>query len=173
MNHLTQDVLIDYLHGELPPGDDAMVLLHLEGCSACRHEYDIQADLTEAIRAYARATEAELPDDVRRSIWSAIDVAEAASLRGRLRRWIAPLAGVAAAAAAAIAIVVLTGPQHAAGPAIDAIYYLDDHAALTSTVPFNEGSVVPSSLVTGTTTSDQQWLSSSGADDVADVTGQR
>jgi predicted anti-sigma-YlaC factor YlaD len=172
MNHVTQDVLIDYLHGELPPGEDAMVLLHLESCTQCRQEYDVQASLTEAMRAYAHATETELPDDLRRSIWSAIDDAEAASFRSRLRRWLTPAAGLAAAAAAAYAILVTSGAQHGS-PAIDAIYYLDDHAALTSTVPFNEGSVVPSSLVTGTATSDQQWLSSSGADDVADFSAQR
>ena len=171
MKHLTQDVLIDYLHDELAPADDAMVLLHLDACGACRQEYEAQAGLTEAIRAYARASEADLPDAVRRAIWKTIDAAEAASWRGRMRRWLAPAAGIAVAAAAAAAIVLIVTPQHAA-PAIDAIYYLDDHAALMSTMPFEEGSAVPASLVTGTATSDQQFLSSSGTDDVAvdDVT---
>lgn len=171
MTHITQDVLIDYLHGELPPGDDAAVLLHLESCAHCRHEYDAQATLSESIRAYGRMTETELPGAVRAAIWQAIAAGERPSWSARMRAWLRPAAGlgIAIAAAAAIAIGIVPGLHHS-GPVIDAVYYLDDHAALTSAMPFGQGSVVPSSLVASGTPSDQQWLASSTGDVTVDGT---
>jgi anti-sigma factor RsiW len=166
MNHLTQEALIDYLHGELAPGEDAAVLLHLEGCAACRTEYEAQAQLSEALRAYASMTDVELPGQVRAAIWNRIEEAQRSSWRARVYTWMRPAAGFALATAAAVVIAIGVVPRHA-GPAIDAMYYLEDHAALTSSVPFHEGSAVPSSLVTGVVMNDQQWLASSGAGDVA------
>ena len=166
-NHLTQEQLIDYLHGELPAGDDAYALFHLEACPACRAEYQIQAALTESIRAYARATERELPGAVRGAIWNAID-AQRPSLADRLRRLLRPATGFAAAAVAGAVIFVGYGTiAHRSPTAIDAIYYLDDHAALTNTVPFHEGSAVPTSLTTGQAGSPRALLASVGTGDVA------
>lgn len=170
MNHITENALIDYLHGELPPGEDAAVMLHLESCGECRTEYDAHVRISESLRLYARMTETPLPDAVRAAIWDGIEGDTRESLRARLQAWLRPVAGLGLAAAAAVAIAVGV-LSHRGGPAIDAMYYLEDHAALTSSVPFHEGSVVPSSLVTGVVMSDQQWLASSGspgepADDV-------
>jgi anti-sigma factor RsiW len=166
MNHTTQEALIDYLHGELAPEEDAAVLVHLEGCDACRSEYEVQARLSEALHAYAEMTDVELPGHVRAAIWNQIETEQRTSWRARMVAWMRPVAGVAVAAAAAVAIVIGVSPRHA-GPAIDAMYYLEDHAALTASVPFHEGSAVPSSLVTGVVMNDQQWLASSGSGDIA------
>jgi anti-sigma factor RsiW len=167
-NHLTSEQLIDYLHGELPPGDDASVHVHLETCAACRAEYEAQAVLTESLRAYARQTERELPGAVRGAIWNAVDARSRASFSGRLRAFFRPALGLAVAAAATIAVIAgYSTATHHVPTAIDAVYYLDDHAALTSTVPFHEGSAVPAALTTGQAASDQEWLASSGAGDVA------
>lgn len=166
MKHIAQETLIDYLHGELPPGEDAAVLVHLESCDACRAEYDSQASLSESIRAYAKMTETELPGQVRAAIWNAIEAGQRESWNARVSAWLRPVAGIALAAAAAVAIFIGVSP-HEKAPAIDAMYYLEDHAALTNSVPFHEGSAVPSSLVTGVVMSDQQWISSSGSSDVA------
>ena len=162
MNHINENALIDYLHGELAPGEDAAVMLHLESCDECRAEYDAQVRLSESLRLYARMTESPLPDAVRTAVWESVGTVPHEPLRARLQAWLRPFAGFGLAAAAGIAIAVGVLSHHN-GPAIDAMYYLEDHAALTGNVPFHEGSIVPSSLVTGVVMSDQQWLASSGS----------
>jgi hypothetical protein len=46
---------------------------------------------------------------------------------------------------------------------VDAGYLLDDHAALSSTVPFSESAVVPASLEQDRPGGDQQWVADAGA----------
>jgi predicted anti-sigma-YlaC factor YlaD len=156
-NHPTQEQLIDYLHHELAPAEDAFVLAHLEGCDSCRGEYDAQTALSESLKTYGCASEREMPASVRASIWLAIDEATRPSAADRLRAWMRPALGIALATAAAIAIGVGLSPAlHHGGPAaIDAMYFLDDHAAMRGSVPFNENGPA------------QQWLASSGASDAA------
>ena len=35
-DHLSTDLLVDYVHGELAPADDARAHAHLAACAACR-----------------------------------------------------------------------------------------------------------------------------------------
>ena len=149
-SHPSQEQLIDYLHRELAPDEDAALLLHLEGCVTCSQRYQDEAGISESLRAFARASERELPAGVRASIWSAIESSERTpTWTDRLRNWLRPV--VAVPVAAAFVVVALAGYEsnlHRGGPTIDAAYYLDDHAALTSAVPFNEGTIVPTALFT-------------------------
>ena len=149
-SHPSQEQLIDYLHGELAPSDDAALLLHLESCAPCRERYQDEARLSESLRGLARANERELPPGVRAGIWSAIEASQGPSAwTQRLRVWLRPI--VAIPIAAAFVVVTFAGYEsslHRGGTLIDAAYYLDDHAALTSSVPFNEGTIVPTALFT-------------------------
>jgi len=149
-SHPSQEQFIDYLHGELASGEDAALLLHLEGCASCRESYQDEARLSEALRGYARVSERELPPGVRASIWSAIESSQREpSWTQRLAGWLRPAVAIPVAAALVIAAFAGYGSTlHRGGTTIDAGYYLDDHAALTSAVPFNEGTIVPTALFT-------------------------
>jgi anti-sigma factor RsiW len=148
--HPNQEQLIDYLHGELAPGEDAALLQHLENCTSCRARYHDEIELSESLRTYARISERELPAGVRNAVWAAIESGERApTWSQRLVAWLNPAVAFPVAAALVLAAFIGYGssPHHPA-TTIDATYYLDDHAALTSAVPFNEGNTVPTALYT-------------------------
>ncbi|HTU70119.1 MAG TPA: zf-HC2 domain-containing protein [Candidatus Baltobacteraceae bacterium] len=147
--HITEEQLIDYLHGELAPGADAALLLHLEGCGECRVRYDAQARLSESLRAYARATERELPLGFEVRVRAAIESSRVPAQRS-LPGWVRPALAIPVAAVLAIGAYFTYGSSatHRGATTIDAAFYLDDHAALTSRVPFDEGGTVPSALFT-------------------------
>jgi anti-sigma factor RsiW len=136
MHHLTNEEIIDYLHGALPPAQDASAYEHLETCEDCRREYNAEAALGEELRTYAARTESELPPAVKAEIWKRVRDARSAS---GLRNWLRPVfalpAAAALAAAAYFGTVSLIG--HPA-PAIAASYYLEDHAAMSTTIPFSD-----------------------------------
>ncbi len=168
--HIDIETLIDYLHNELAPGDDAVVMSHLAACAPCEALYQEQAKLSEALRGYARASERELPPGVVARIWDAVEAQRAPSAWAqRLSAWLRPV--IAIPVAAAVALVLYFGVvQPRLSPAsavISAAYYLDDHAAITSTVPFSQGNIVPASLENDETGSDQRWVASTGASDIA------
>ena len=145
--HPNQELLIDYLHGELAPGEDAALLLHLDSCAACRASYHDEIELSESLQAYARASERELPAGVRNSIWAAIEAGESApSWSQRVVAWLNPAVAVPVAAALVLAAFIGYGSSAHRATTIDATYYLDDHAAVTSAVPFSEGNTVPAAL---------------------------
>ncbi len=167
--HPTEEQIVDYLHGELAPGADAALLLHLEECAECRSDYGAQARVSELLRDYADASERDFPLGMGERIRNAIKSIPAPSWDQRLQALWRPALAIPVAAVFALAAFLGHGAtlRQGATTIIDAAYYLDDHAALTSTVPFGEGNVVPSTLLTGQSASDQQWLASSGASDVA------
>lgn len=146
--HPSIDRLIDYIHRELSPEDDAAILLHVESCDECRALYETEVRLSEALRTHATEAERELPQGVVNAIWAAVEAPPAPTFGERLREFFKPVIAVPLAAAAAIAIYFGVASTHHAGslPTIDAAYYLDDHAALNSTTPFGEGNAVPSQL---------------------------
>ena len=145
--HPTQNQLIDYIHRELSPADDASILMHIEACEACRLQYDVEAQLSEALRDHARATERELPAGVINRIWAAVDAPAQPTWAERLAAILRPAVAVPIAAVVALAIYFGAGANHGApATTIDAAYYLDDHAELTRTVPFGEGTAVPAQL---------------------------
>lgn len=148
--HPNHELFIDYLHGELAPGEDAALLLHLDGCTICRARYQDEVELSESLHAYARVSERELPAGVRNAIWVAIESGEREpSWTQRVASWLHPAIAFPVAAALVLAAFFGFGPSaHQGTTTIDAAYYLDDHAAVTSAVPFSEGNTVPAALYT-------------------------
>jgi anti-sigma factor RsiW len=143
--HLTVEQLVDYLHGELSPQEDAAAHDHLAGCSECSEARDAEASLSELLRAHARSEERELPAGVVARIWDAVDNAPAPSPWARLFAAMRPAVVLPAAAALALAVYFArTLPHGALGtPKIDAAYYVENHAALTATTPFAQDSPLP------------------------------
>lgn len=136
--HLNNQTLIDYMHAGLSPERDAHVYAHLETCPECRAEYDAELALTDLVRSFAAADTRELPSSVKAEIWERIRAARP-SPWGAWASWLRPAVSLPVAAALALAAYLGTsylGP-HGIAP-IDAGYYLQDHAALDSTVPFSD-----------------------------------
>lgn len=154
-DHLTNETLIDYMHGALTPQEDAAVYAHMETCAVCRAEYDAEVALSEVIREQARREERELPPMLKAELWERIRSAQPSPVQrlvGRIRL------GFAIPIAAAIALAAYFGPSlfGAQPPAIEAAYYLQDHAALNNTVPFNDRTINPVDLETAATITTQQ-----------------
>ncbi len=138
MQHPTNDILLDYVHGELSPADDASVYTHIESCEPCRLEYEAEIALGEMLRAQAARDERDLPSSVKAEIWQRVRAGKAA-IWTRGLSWLRPAVAVPLAAAIAVAAYFGTtylGPHGA--PAIEASYYLQDHADMNSTVPFSD-----------------------------------
>ncbi len=147
--HPNHELLIDYLHGELAPGEDAALLQHLDNCTACRARYEDEIELSESLHAYARASERELPAGVRNAVWAAIESGERTpSWTQRVAAWLHPAVALPVAAVLVLAAFLGFGSSAHHGTTIDAAYYLDDHAAVTGAVPFSEGNTVPAALFT-------------------------
>lgn len=138
MQHLTSDTLLDYIHGELMPAEDASVYAHIEQCETCRAEYQAEVVLGEMLRANAAREERELPSSVKAEIWQRVRDAKPSPVN-RLTAWLRPAVAVPVAAVLALAAYFGTayvGPHGA--PAIEASYYLQDHAAMNTTIPFSD-----------------------------------
>jgi anti-sigma factor RsiW len=158
--HITDEELIDYLRGELDPAKDASILAHLESCADCRAQYDAQAQLTETLRGFARESERDLPQGVVASIWDAVErVDTPVSIWERLAAFLRPAIAVPVAAVLLVAMYFgLAAHRGDVVPAINAAYYLEDHAALNTTVPFSEGAALPATLEHDETGADQHWV---------------
>ncbi len=136
--HLANQTLIDYTHAGLAPEEDARVYAHLESCTACRAEYDAELALTDLLRSYAIRETRELPAMLKAEIWERIRAARPSPLRS-LAGWLRPAVALPLAATIALAAYFGTAYIGPRGPAsIDAAYYMQDHAALNSTVPFSD-----------------------------------
>jgi predicted anti-sigma-YlaC factor YlaD len=157
MQHLTNDILLDYVHGELSPAQDASVYTHIEQCEACRLEFEAEVALGEMLRANARSEERELPSAVKAEIWDRVRNGKPSVLKTAFG-WLRPAVAIPVAAAIAIAAYfgsTYAGPQGA--PSIEASYYLQDHAAMNSTIPFSDHtSANPVDLETASAVDTQQ-----------------
>jgi anti-sigma factor RsiW len=135
--HPSIEQIVDYLHGELPPAEDAAVHAHLSSCHDCDQRRAEEVALTETLRAHARATERSMPSAL-------ISIIRRHSKRprpfdDRLRGIFRPLIVLPAAALLAAILVVGIGAwrERAAPQAtIDAAYYVQNHAAMAATAPF-------------------------------------
>ena len=168
--HATIEQIIDYLHNELVPGDDARIHQHLDSCAQCRALYDEQSKLSEALVAYKASSEHDLPQGVIATIWDRVEKEHARpSFLDSFSAFFRPIVAVPIAA---VLIVGIIFGMRALAPitnssSIDVAYYLQDHAALTNTVPFHEGSVEPATLQNDVTATDQHWVATTGASIVA------
>lgn len=170
--HTTTEDIIDYLHHELSPEADATLLVHLKSCAQCAAMYEEQARLSESLRAFARATERDLPQGVVARIWDAVDARTAQpTFTRRVVAFFRPAVAVPIAAVLVVGAFFGYSATHHSAPmiTIDAAYYLRDHASLNSTMPFGESSVEPASLRGDESASDQQWIASTGASAVAET----
>lgn len=151
MQHLTSETLIDYLHHELSPADDARVLAHLESCATCTSELNVEASITERLRAVARADALELPLGLRGAILARIASRDAGPTAA-LRRWLGPILLVPFAAAVAAAAFFLSpalSPPTAQTAALPVSYYLEQHAVQAQENPLGDrGTIIMSSLNT-------------------------
>lgn len=139
VRHPSLDRLIDYVHGELPAADDAALHAHLSECASCSAQRDREVAVSELLRRYATEAERDMPPGLRTAI-----LANAAADRAVAQRWSPANLWRAAVcvplvAAAALAIYVAASNPHSQGTALDAGAYVDYHAALSSTAPFQGG----------------------------------
>ncbi len=149
-DHLSTDRLVDFVHGELSPSDDALTHAHLAVCAACRDAYDLETTLSEALRSAAKAEEREMPSLVTAAVWDRIRRAEP----GPLARFIAllrPIYAVPVALALIVGGIFASPLGRPASPMIDASYYFEAHAAQTAQTPLSERSsalVLETSMIT-------------------------
>ncbi len=148
------DQLVDYVHGELSAREDAAIHAHVAACANCAEAHDMEVRLGELLRRHAREEERELPPGLTTAIY-----ARASSERvtpwwswQRLATTPRQLIAVPVVVAIVVAIYAMAGGWHGTpkSDANDAAYYIENHAALASTMPFEEGAALPTML-----TSDQ------------------
>jgi len=146
--HLSNELLIDYLRKELAPEDDALVLAHLEACAGCRREHEIEASLGEALRLAALRDELEFPSMIKARVWEAIRSAKPSPVE-RLMAYLRPALALPVAAALAIGLFFATPAMRAVmnPQKIDATYYLEVHAAQQSQSPFTERGPAAAQLI--------------------------
>ncbi len=148
--HPSIEQLVDYLHGELPPPQDAAVHAHVTACVLCARAYAEETALTDLLRAHARTEERELPESVIAKIRES--VARRPSVWGALQSQFRPVLLLPAAAAIAIALFFGFSATHrpARATSIDAAYYVDSHAASTAAAPFAQDAPMPAMLTSET-----------------------
>jgi anti-sigma factor RsiW len=143
MNHFTPDRLIDFIHGELSPVEDALAHAHLATCGACRVEYDFEASLGGALRSAAIAEEREMPSLVSAAVWQRIREAKPGPF-ARLAALLQPAVAVPLAALLIVGGWFSLPYSHAAPrPTIEAAYYFQIHAAQSSQTSLSERTSQP------------------------------
>ncbi len=144
--HPSPEALTDYAHGELPAADDARVHAHLSGCADCAEAYDGELRLGEILRAHARMEERELPPGLTDAIFANV-AGSAPSWWDRIVASLRPAIALPVAAAVVLALYfTLSTHGTARATTIDASYYLEDHAELANSVPFDDESAAPAML---------------------------
>ncbi|MGA8534831.1 MAG: zf-HC2 domain-containing protein [Candidatus Tumulicola sp.] len=152
--HPSIDELVDYARSELSARDDAAVHAHLAVCPACAEAHDAEARLVEVLRLHAKAEEREFPPGLAEAIY-----ARAAAERTSAPWWslrlpaLQPAFALAVAAAVAFAVYLSAGGWHGAAKrgSVDAAAYVENHAALASTMPFEETAAIPTMLTSDET----------------------
>ncbi|MBD5635241.1 MAG: zf-HC2 domain-containing protein [Candidatus Eremiobacteraeota bacterium] len=138
-DHLSNDRLVDFVHGELSPSDDALVHAHLAGCVLCREGYEVEATLSEALRSAAKAEELEMPSLVAATVWERVRNAKPGPM-ARVAGWLRPVYALPVAAALLVGGFFVSPLAHRSGPTIEATYYLQAHAAQAAQTPLSERS---------------------------------
>ena len=144
MTHLTTETLIDYIHNELKPAEDARTHAHLQTCGTCRSEYERETRLSENLRRYA-ADALELPSMVKARIWEAVR-RDSAPPYARVLAFLRPMVAVPVAAILVFALYFAGGSHRSpTGPTVDATYYFEQHAAEAIGNPLSDRSMTTSS----------------------------
>jgi anti-sigma factor RsiW len=137
--HPSIEHIVEFLHGELSPAEDAAIHAHLAACPDCDAKRTEELAITETIRAYASAAERELPPGLATRIRSAA----AQPQPGAWQRFLAgfrPVVMVPVAAVVAVAIYIGYDALHrASSPTrIQAAYYANTHVAMAANTPFGD-----------------------------------
>ena len=171
-DHLSTDLLVDFVHGELSPSDDAIAHAHLATCETCRDSYDLETTLSEALRSAAKADEREFPSLVSAAVWDRVRQARPGPF-ARLAALLRPAFAVPVAAALLVGGYFVSPLAHPAHPTIDASYYLEAHAAQSSQTPLSERAtsiVLETSMLappsSGTVDDSNGFAATDAADDV-------
>jgi anti-sigma factor RsiW len=137
--HPSLERIVDYLHGELSPAEDAAMYAHLAACPECDGARSEELAISEALRAYAIATERELPPGLATQILSTAATKQPGTLQ-RFFEGLRPIVLVPVAAVVALAIIIgYNSRQRAAEPTpIQAAYYVNGHAAMAAGTPFGD-----------------------------------
>jgi anti-sigma factor RsiW len=125
--HPSTEEIIDYVHHELSPSQDAELFEHFATCDACRREYEGELRLSGALRAAAAVEQLELPPTVKVQVWNRVRSYE----RPRWPIPLRPLIALPIAAAVAVAALFAAQPGIVTGvhPMVGAQYYFDLHSA--------------------------------------------
>lgn len=137
--HPSIEHIVEFLHGELSPAEDAAIHAHLAGCSDCERKRSEELAIIEALRRYGQATEREMSA----RLASKIRTAAAESRPGAWQRLVAgfrPMVMIPAAAAVGLAVYFgYHSWHHATAPtAINAAYYVNNHNAMAASAPFGD-----------------------------------
>jgi anti-sigma factor RsiW len=124
--HPSLDRIVDYVHHELSPSEDAELFEHISQCTPCRAEYEAELQLTAALRTAAAEQTLEMPTAIVALVRQRVRSTPAAGWRTWFRPLIALPVGAAIAVAAFFAVQT-TMP--ATRPAVGAQYYFDLHSA--------------------------------------------
>ncbi len=131
IEHLTTDLIVDFVHGELAPAADARAHAHLLACATCTTEVDAERTLREFLRDAAIASEREMPSIINAAIWEQIRAAKPgpfAALAALLR----PVVAIPVAAVLLAGGYFATAATHHGSPTVSASYYLQAHAVQSS-----------------------------------------
>jgi anti-sigma factor RsiW len=139
--HPSIEQIVDYLHGELGPVEDAAIHAHLEACPDCEERRAQEVAITEALRAYAHATERETPPALIAGIQQRIVRSSSPSIGERLAAAFRPIVLFPAAAVAAAILYVgvdVWRDRTANTTTIDAASYVENHNAMAAIAPFGD-----------------------------------
>lgn len=137
--HPSLERIVEYLHGELSPQEDAAIYAHLATCPECDAKRTEELAITDALRAYARSTEREMPPGLATRIRSTAPQTRQGTWQ-RFLEGLRPVVLLPAAAVVALAIFIGYNARHRA-PAptpIEAAYYVNNHAAMAAGTPFGD-----------------------------------
>jgi hypothetical protein len=137
--HPTKEQLIDYVHRELESHEDAAIHAHLGECADC---------------AQARATDRELPPGLKTTIFARAASEARPTWQSRLATSWRPLAALPIAAAIALLLYFGLPGRRSSRPiaTADAQYYMENHAALSATMPLGGNEAIPTVLTSDETT---------------------
>ncbi|MBV8196817.1 MAG: zf-HC2 domain-containing protein [Candidatus Eremiobacteraeota bacterium] len=151
--HASLDQLVDYIHGELAPAEDASVHSHLAECAQCAQAYDREVSLTSRLREIARSQERELPEGYASAIRRASAAEAPRAWPWQMPRLLRPLVAVPAALVVAAVLYFGITTSHtgfSGAQRIDALSYVHHHTAVTAAAPFSDDTPIPAMLTDAT-----------------------
>ena len=127
MEHLSNDLIVDFVHGELEPAADARAHAHLSSCAICTAEVDAERTLREFLRDAAVASERAMPSAINAAIWEHIRAAKPGPF-AVLAAFLRPVVAIPVAAVLLAGGYFATAATHHGSPTVSASYYLRAHA---------------------------------------------